>query len=191
VSVRGATFRTTLVAGWVVLAAATLYLFVFQRTAIQARLSDATSASAIAGGAVYLALGCLRAMSLLPATSLLLLALPFFPPRTLFVLTVAGILVSSACIYLFAQALHLSELIERRHAPILDRLRRALTRHGFLVITGWSFFPLAPTDAICYVAGILRLGLLKCLAGVAIGEGAICAIYIFTGEHVLRLWNLK
>jgi uncharacterized membrane protein YdjX (TVP38/TMEM64 family) len=42
-------------------------------------------------------------------------------------------------------------------------------------------FPIAPTDLVGYVCGALHVDLKKYVLGVAIGEGAIRAIYIFIG----------
>lgn len=183
--------RALLLALWAVIVGGTIYGYLFHRDVLQTRLGTASDMSAAAGAAVYLAMGCLRGFSLIPATSLVLLGLPFFPPGTLFVLTLAGILVSSASIYQFSGALHLDEIVRVRHGQVLDRIERRLERHGLPLIAAWSFFPLAPTDAICYVAGVLRLGLVRCLVGVGLGEGAISAIYIFGGDQLLRLWKLK
>ena len=86
--------------------------------------------------------------------------------------------------------MHLEELLKERHAKHIDRLRDMLNRYGLPVIVLWSFFPLAPTDLICYLAGVLRIRIWICLAGVAIGEGAICALYIFLGQALLSLPSL-
>ena len=59
------------------------------------------------------------------------------------------------------------------------------------MIVGWSFFPLAPTDLICYVCGALQVGFWKCIVGVCLGEGAICGIYIFFGDFALRWLQWK
>ena len=59
------------------------------------------------------------------------------------------------------------------------------------IIIGWSFFPLAPTDLVVYVCGVLRVDVRKCLLGVLIGEGAICAIYTFAGDALLRAWHFR
>ena len=61
-----------------------------------------------------------------------------------------------------------------------------MTRRELLIVTAWSFFPIAPTDMVCYVCGGLKVDIRKCLLGVVIGEGAICAIYIFLGAHALQ-----
>jgi len=177
--------RRVLGAVWLIGVAIALYLVVFDRDVIVGRLAAATAASTLAGGAVYLVLGCLRGFTLIPATSLVLLGVLFFPPVPLFVLTLVGIVASSASIYYFSEALHLDELLQRRHARHVERIRQLLDRHGFPIIVGWAFFPLVPTDLICYLAGVLRINVLVFLAGVALGEGAICAIYIFLGDFVL------
>ena len=145
----------------------------------------------LVGGSVYLLLGCIRGFTLIPSTSLVLLAIAFFPPVPLFVLTLAGIIVSSMCIYYFADVLGIDAMLQRRHAAQFNRVRTLLVHYELPAIIGWSFFPLAPTDLVVYLCGIMRVSLAKCLAGVAIGEGAICAIYIFGGDHVLRLMQLK
>ena len=170
---------------WLAFVAAVLYVAFFHREFVTSRLEAATTRSLIAGGALYLLFGCLRGFTLVPATSLVLVGMVFFQPWPLFVLTLAGILVSSASIYYFSGALHIEELLKERHARQIDRLRALLNRYGLPVIIVWSFFPLAPTDLICYLAGAVRIRAWVCLLGVLIGEGAICALYIFVGHAVL------
>jgi len=183
--------RWLLVTSWIAIAAGALYLYFFRRDAIQHELNSAFSTSMVVAGAIYLALGAVRAFTLIPSTYLVIAALPFFQPVPLLVLTLAGILVSSAIIYWFAESLHLEELFERgRHKAHVDRLRSVLQRHELPVIIGWSFFPLAPTDLICYVCGGLRVNFPKFLLGVLIGEGTICALYIFLGGEALRWLEL-
>ncbi|MEO7191547.1 MAG: VTT domain-containing protein [Vicinamibacterales bacterium] len=186
-----ARLRMLLLALWILCAGSAVYLFLFHRDFVQRELGGVVGASALMGGALYLLLGCVRGFTLIPSTSLVVLAVAFFPPLRLFLLTLAGIVVSSASIYVFSEALHLDELLRRRHARQYDRVRDLLERHEFPIIVGWSFFPLVPTDLICYLCGILRVNMAKCLLGVALGEGAICGIYIFLGDYLLRLFHLK
>ena len=178
--------RRVLVALWAAVVATGLYGFLFRRAALHAALSDASSASFLAAAALYLAFGCLRGFTLIPSTTLVLLAVPFFPPAPLFALTVAGILISSSSIYFFAEALHLDEVFAGLHSARLERLRRAMTRFELPIIVGWSFVPLAPTDLVCYACGVFGIRFWKCLVGVAIGEGAICGIYIVLGRSLLQ-----
>ena len=73
----------------------------------------------------------------------------------------------------------------------MARLTALLERYEMPVIIGWSFFPLVPTDVICYVCGILRVRFWKFLIGVTLGEGAICALYIYGGDQLLRWLAFK
>ncbi|MGH9811809.1 MAG: TVP38/TMEM64 family protein [Candidatus Acidiferrales bacterium] len=163
-----------------------LYLYFFHRDSIQSQLGRAFSYSLIVGYLVYLLLGCVRGFTLIPATYLVVTGLLFFPPVPLFVLSLVGILVSSSIIYFFSEALHLDEFFERKHADLIARTKRILQRNELPIVIGWSFFPLVPTDLICYLCGTLEVDFRKLLLGVFIGEGTICAIYIFLGGHLLR-----
>lgn len=167
-------------------------MYFFRRDLIQGELRSAFSFSLWLSGGIYLLLGCLRAFTLIPSTYLIIVALPFFPPGLLFVLTLAGILVSSALIYAFSEALHLRDVFEHgSHRALTARVRSLLERHELPVIVGWSFFPVVPTDLICYACGVLEVNFYKFLVGIALGEGTICAIYIFAGDTALRFLKLK
>ncbi|TAK15440.1 MAG: TVP38/TMEM64 family protein [Acidobacteria bacterium] len=135
---------------------------------------------------LYLALGAVRGFTLVPSTTLVLAALPFFPPGPLLVATIAGIMLSSASIYYGSAALRLDERLAKKHPEKIARLTDILNRYELPIIIGWSFFPLAPTDLICYVCGVLRVRFWKFLLGVTLGEGAICALYIYSGDQFLR-----
>jgi uncharacterized membrane protein YdjX (TVP38/TMEM64 family) len=154
---------------------------------VQGELQDALSVTSIAAACIYLFLGSIRAFTLIPATFLIVVALPFFRPLPLFALTVAGILVSSASIYWFSEALRLDELFERKHPERVAQMKAVLQRNELAIIIGWAFFPLTPTDLICYVCGALKVDFKKFLFAILIGEGSICAIYIFLGDYVKRL----
>ena len=69
-----------------------------------------------------------------------------------------------------------------------QRLRRCLggsgllERHGLPIVIGWSFFPLLPTDAVVYVAGVVRMPLPKVLLGVAMKSLPVGTAYaVWTG----------
>jgi uncharacterized membrane protein YdjX (TVP38/TMEM64 family) len=171
---------------WFCVVAGALYLFAFQRSLIQGELQRVFYYSLFVGELIYLLVGCLRGFTLIPSTYLVFLGIPFFPPRTLFVLTIAGILISSASIYYFSESLGLEEYFERKHKTRVLQVKGVLQKNELPIIIGWSFFPLAPTDMICYVCGVLEVDFWKFLFGILIGEGTICAIYIFLGDHLLR-----
>jgi len=154
-------------------------------------MQSAVSASLVLGYGLYLLLGCVRGFTLLPSANLVILAIPFFRPEPLFLLTILAILVSSATIYLFAESLHLEETFNDKQKLKVERFKRLLSRNQMPIVIAWSFFPLAPTDIICYACGVLKTDFLKFVLGILIGQGAICGIYIFLGDATLRFFHLR
>lgn len=172
---------------WCLAVATALYLYLFRRDLLRHKLDSALSLSLGVAAAIYLLAGAARAFTLIPSTYLVLAGLPFLPPGLLLILTIIGILVSSAIIYWFAESLQVHQLVQRgKYRRQYDRVHDLMQRHELPIIIGWSFFPLAPTDIICYVSGVLEVNFPKFLLGVAVGEGAICAIYIFLGDQALQ-----
>jgi len=176
---------------WIAVVVTTIYLFIFQREAVQRELRDVMSTSLFAAGFIYVLLGGLRGFTLLPATPLLVLGVAFFPPIPLYILTLAGILLASAVIYWFSESLRLDEIFNEKHASAMAHLKALLHERELPVIIIWCLFPVTPTDLIVYVCGMLRVDFKKCLLGVAIGAGINCAVVIFLGDYLLRLFGLK
>ena len=170
---------------WLVVLAIALCTYVFQRNALERLFLELSASPPSWVYAVYLGLGCLRGFTLVPTTYLVVAGMLVLPPLPLYVLTVAGIVVSSTAVYYFAEAMQFDRFFERRYAPQVARLRALMRRRELPIVIAWSFFPIAPTDLVCYVCGALKVDLKKCLLGVTIGEGAICAIYIFLGGQAL------
>jgi len=183
--------RYTLIATWMLFLSACVYVYFSRAGLVQGELQRAASASVLLGYGLYLLLGCIRGFTLVPSANLVLLAILLIPPIPLFVLTLVGILVSSASIYWFSEALHLDEYFESRHAPRLAKMKDILQKNEMPIIIGWSFFPLAPTDAICYLCGVMKVNFLKFIIGILIGEGTICGIYIFLGDGLLHWLRLR
>lgn len=171
---------------WLSVVAGALYLYFFERAFIEEQLADAMSVGGLIAAGIYLLLGAVRAFTLVPATLMIVVGLPFFRPWPLFIMTVIGILITSALFYWFSEALQFNEEFERKHPQQIAKMRSMLQRHQLAIIIFWSFFPLLPTDLICYVCGALKISFAKTMLGVCLGEGAICAIYIFFGDFFLR-----
>ena len=170
---------------WIALLASALYVYAFHRDALQGLLLRAADSPPAWVYVVYVALGCVRGFTLIPATYLVVAGMLVLPPLPLYALTVVGIIVSSAAVYYFAEAMQFDRFFERRYGAHVARLRALMRRRELPIVIAWSFFPIAPTDLVCYVCGALKVDVKKCLLGVTIGEGAICAIYIFLGGHAL------
>lgn len=170
---------------WVAVIAAAMYGYFFERDFIHAQTTRAMDLPASWRYAIFLAVGCVRGFTLVPVTYVILLGLVFLPAWPAYILTMLGVMVSSATIYYFADYLGLAHFFEKNHAAEVQKLRSMLQRHELPIVAGWSFFPFAPTDVICYVCGSLEIGIRKFLLGILIGEGIAVAIYIFLGKELL------
>jgi polyvinyl alcohol dehydrogenase (cytochrome) len=172
---------------WALFVAAFAFLYYHYSSFWGTELTQLAAMSAWIAYALYVLLSALRGFALIPVTNLVVLAIPIFPPVPLLILTLVGIAISSACIYAFAGSLKLGEYLERKHAHHVERLQHALRRNPTSIVTAWSFLPIVPTDLICYVCGVMKISFRRFMLGVLIGEGAICAIYIFAGASLLDL----
>jgi uncharacterized membrane protein YdjX (TVP38/TMEM64 family) len=172
---------------WALFAIAFAFLYYRYSGSWGSRIGGLAMSSAWLAYGVYLLLGAVRGFAFIPVTNLVVLAIPIFPPVPLLVLTIVGIAISSASIYAFAGSLKLAEYFERKHAQHAERVRNALRGNPTTIVTAWSFLPIVPTDLICYVCGVMRISFTRFMAGVLIGEGAICALYIFAGSSLLEL----
>jgi len=170
---------------WLLVVATGLYVYFERPELARDEILVLSSSSAIVASLVYFGMGCVRGFTLIPVTYIIPLGLLFLSPTLHFLLTMAGIIVSSASIYYFSERMQLAQYFEVRHPEHVARLTRLLRRRELPIVIGWSFFPFVPTDLICYACGSLRVDIWKLLAGVFVGEGIICAIYIFLGRQIL------
>ncbi len=176
---------------WLIVAAMALYVYAAHRPWLRSQLDAALNQSPALAATVVFVLGALRGFTLIPATVLVLAAMPFLPPTMLFVAILGGIILASATIYAFSGTLGIVERAERHDPRRVTVLRLWLNRYQFPVIVAWSFFPLAPTDLICALCGSLRVSFVPFLAAVTLGEGTICALYIFGAHSMLRVLGLR
>ncbi len=138
---------------------------------------------------VYGVVSVLRGFTLLPSTPLVIAGTIAFPEQPWVVLGVSlfGIVVSSSAIYWLADVLGIAEYFETRKPLHVAKIRRRLEHPtGILFVILWAFFPAVPTDAVCYVAGSIRMHFPKFIAAIFIGELILCSIYIFSGSFLLN-----
>ncbi len=139
---------------------------------------------------VYLAMSVLRGFTLLPSTPLIIAGTVLFPTQPFAVLTVSiiGILLSSSMIYFFSDILGFSDYFENHKPELTHRIKTRLEHPaGFAFVALWAFFPFAPTDLVCYVAGATRMSFPKFIGAVFAGEMILCIFYIFFGNYLLNL----
>lgn len=134
---------------------------------------------------VFLTVSILRGFTLLPSTPLVLAGAFLYPdePWLVLLISVTGILVSSSLIYFFSEALGFAAYFEKKHGASVIRIRHRLEHPwGLAFVALWAFFPLVPTDAVCYVAGSIKMNFPRFIGAVLAGEIVLCSIYIFGGR---------
>lgn len=138
---------------------------------------------------VYFAMSALRGITLLPSTPLVIAGTLLFPsqPWAVLAISLAGIFISSSMIYYGSEFLGFDEYFEAKRPDLVHRIRQKLEHPlGLLFVAAWAFFPLVPTDAVCYVAGTSRMHFLRFILAVMVGEMILCCIYIFSGGALLN-----
>jgi uncharacterized membrane protein YdjX (TVP38/TMEM64 family) len=133
---------------------------------------------------VYFAMSVLRGFTLLPSTPLVLAGTIVFPSQPIAVLTVSlcGIVISSSLIYFCSEALGIREYFEDHKPQLVRKIKRRLEHPlGIAFIGAWAFFPLVPTDLVCYVSGSTGVNYWKFIVAVLVGEAILCSCYVFFG----------
>jgi uncharacterized membrane protein YdjX (TVP38/TMEM64 family) len=137
---------------------------------------------------VYLGMSAFRGFTLLPSTPLVLAGTLLYPdePWLVLAISMAGIVISSTLIYFGSEALGFSDYFESKKPEAIHKIRQRLEHpFGLAFVAVWAFFPLVPTDAICYVAGTIRMNFPKFISAIFIGELALCSIYVFSGGFLI------
>ncbi|MCY2970216.1 MAG: VTT domain-containing protein [Planctomycetota bacterium] len=125
----------------------------------------------------------LRGFTLIPSTPFVIAGVLLFPENKIIVLLISlgGILFSATLLYYLSEFLGFDSYFEKI-AP--ERVIQITTKidspWGFLFVVLWAFFPLAPTDLVCYIAGTARMNFLRFILAVALGELIICLFYTYS-----------
>lgn len=139
---------------------------------------------------VYIAMSAFRGLTLLPSTPLVIAGTLLFPtqPFAVLAISIVGIFMSSSMIYFFSDFLGFTEFFERRKPELTFRIKEKLERPTGIIFVGlWAFFPLVPTDLVCYVAGTTRTNYFKFISAILIGELILCAFYVFSGSYLMNI----
>ncbi|GLO60301.1 TVP38/TMEM64 family protein [Vibrio sp. MACH09] len=130
----------------------------------------------------YISASLIRGLFLIPSTPFVIVGALLFPDDLLSVLLISiiSVMFSATLLYYFSDLLGFSQYLERKHPVSVKKWRSRLnSRKSILVTTGWAFFPLVPTDLICYVSGIVAMPFTHMFIGIFLGEVSIISIYLF------------
>ena len=135
---------------------------------------------------VYLLMCMTRSLLMIPVTPFVLAGAVTFPDLLMLVfgISLAGIVVGAFLIYSFPAFGGYDRLLEERYPVKIALLKKNMHgKRSFWIIAGWSFFPLVPTDLICYVAGMVRLPFRKVVGPLMVGEIPLVTIYVYLGSE--------
>ena len=141
---------------------------------------------------LYTVICIVRGFFLIPSTPFVLTGIILFPsqPWAVFTVSLLGIYVGSTAVYYFSDLLGFSQKLERKYPEKIERWHKRLNSpKASLLVIAWSFFPLVPTDVICYVAGIVKMPYKFMIAGVLIGEAVLVSLYVFYGTDLMTLFQ--
>ncbi|PHR30352.1 MAG: hypothetical protein COA38_10575 [Fluviicola sp.] len=130
---------------------------------------------------VYMFICLIRGLFLIPSTPFVLAGALLFPNKLwlVFIVSILGILGSGTFIYLAAQFLDFGE----KKVKKINTINKKVRKHGFWIVLGWAFFPIVPTDLICYVAGRTRMNFWKYISALFIGEALLIASYLYFCQY--------
>ncbi len=143
---------------------------------------------------VYIALSLSRALLMIPCTPFVFAGGIAFPqwPLLVLLISVAGIVAGATLVYSFPSFGSYDDYLESKYPEKVALLKRKMqSPYAFWFVVGWSFFPLVPTDAICYVAGMAKMSYKKLISALLLGELPLVVAYIYIGVEAgewLRTW---
>jgi uncharacterized membrane protein YdjX (TVP38/TMEM64 family) len=137
---------------------------------------------------IYILISIFRGIFLLPSTPFVLLGVLLFKddPWLVFTISMIGIIITTIALYYFSDLLGFSKKLSSKYPEKMEKWKQRLNSPmSTLIVMAWSFFPLVPTDLICYVAGIVKMPFRFLLLGVIIGEAVLVYIYVFVGQSIV------
>jgi uncharacterized membrane protein YdjX (TVP38/TMEM64 family) len=137
----------------------------------------------------FFLISILRGLFLIPSTPFVLTGILLFPamPWIVLVISMIGILLTATGLYYFADMLGFSEKLDKKFPEKMKIWHKRLNSpKATLIVLAWSFFPLVPTDLICYVAGIVKMPFKYLMLGVFVGEAILVSFYVFVGQGIFQ-----
>jgi uncharacterized membrane protein YdjX (TVP38/TMEM64 family) len=139
---------------------------------------------------VYILLTIGRGFFLLPSTPFVIGGAILFPDSLFLVLVISmlGVMCSATALYYFSDLLGFSHYLEKKYPKGIEKWKARLQnpKAAFFVL-GWAFFPLVPTDLICYVAGIVKMPFRYMAIGVFVGELVLNIFYVYFGLDLFEV----
>ncbi len=139
---------------------------------------------------VYFLLSLVRGLALVPSTPLVVAGSLIFADNLslVWLISMIGIIFSAVVVYYFSNFMGFDQFFQRRFPKQIQTVQKRLNhRYGFFYVSAWTFFPLVPTDIVCYVAGTIKMNVFRFLAALFIGEAILVSLYVY-GSGYLFSW---
>lgn len=183
-------YKTSLKYVWLSLLVTILLIYLFNRDAFT--VDGFTSffkenQSLILVG--YILVVLFRSLFFVPATVLLVLGMALYQDSFGFLLFInmLGILFGATMIYFAGKLFTEDDFFSKKNLEKLPKIKEKINEYGFWIVLGWSFFPLVPTDLVCYISGATKMNYLKFILAVFIGELILVSTYLYTGESLFKM----
>lgn len=140
---------------------------------------------------IYSLVSLLKGFVMLPNSPFVLAGVLIFPeqPWLVFWISLMGIMVGGSFIHLFADRLDVMKKSFKKSGGRGERMKIKVNKYGFWIVALWAFFPLTPTNLICYIAGATKMPYKKFVLGLFIGQVPLILIYVFFGTEIMD-WML-
>jgi uncharacterized membrane protein YdjX (TVP38/TMEM64 family) len=125
---------------------------------------------------VYIFIFLIRGIFLIPSTPFVLAGALLFPQSSLWVVAISlfSVLSSATFLYYWADLIGIGGYLEKKYPKQSERVSYLLNKpYALLLVIGWAFFPLVPTDLICYIARIVGMKYRVMILGIFLGESAL------------------
>ena len=136
---------------------------------------------------VYVLVSLTRAVLMIPSTPFVLAGAISFPdmPVVVWLISATGVVVGAFLVYSFPSFGNYDAFLEGKYPDKIAFLKEIMhSKFAFWIIAGWAFFPLVPTDAVCYVAGMAKMSYKKMIIPLLIGQLPLATLYIFLGTEI-------
>lgn len=184
-------YKTVLKYVWIILLVTSLstyfiYPELFTASFIKESLNN--NASAILW--TYLLFTCLRTIFFIPSTAALIIGIALYPDSLSFLLIVnmIGIILGGILLYFAGNYFTPEKFFSAKKMKSLPKVKEKINKYGFGIVLGWSFFPLVPTDLICFVSGATKMSFHKFIVALFIGEILLVSLYLWTGKEIMHLF---
>lgn len=137
---------------------------------------------------IFVALAVFRIAALIPSAVFMILAGIIFTPVEGTVLTFISVVLSETIVYIISKILISSDLqnyLIRRN----PKLYRLLLKNNTKILAIGILCPLAPSDAVCFLAGSTGLSYGKFILTIVIANMPMMILYSFLGSYVISSFS--